>query len=211
MLGAAMRAGLMQDGYAVDWVRDGMAFDAAIKSHQYDCLLLDLGLPDTSGDELLRALRTAQAGIPVIVITARAEIENRIKLLDLGADDYLVKPVDLDELSARIRAIMRRGVPPETEVLTTGCMKIDFGAHQVTVNDTPVKLTRKEFWLLETLIRNRTRVMSRQQLEQAVYGWGDEVESNAVEVHIYHLRKKMGIPVIRTVRGVGYQFSDELS
>ncbi len=210
MLGAATRAGLVQDGYIVDWVREGAAFLAVIKVHTYDAVLLDLGLPDASGVDLLRTLRSTQNHTPVIIITARGQVSDRVQLLDLGADDYVSKPFDLDELTARIRAVTRRGVGQAAEALECGPLRLNLSSHTATWREAPLSLTNKEFWLLETFLRNRPRVLSRRQLEEAVYGWGDEVESNAVEVHIHHLRKKISPQVIRTVRGVGYQFGNDL-
>lgn len=210
MIGAATRAGLIQDGYIVDWVRDGTSFAAVVKTHTYDAVLLDLKLPDSSGVDLLRTLRASQNHVPVIVITARGHVGDRVQLLDLGADDYLTKPFDLDELTARIRAVTRRSTGQPAEALECGQLKLNLAAHSATWRGELLSLTNKEFWLLETFLRNRTRVLTRRQLEEAVYGWGDEVESNAVEVHIHHLRKKIVPNVIRTVRGVGYQFGNEL-
>lgn len=209
MLGAATRAGLVQDGYIVDWIHEGATFLTVAKSHAYDAVLLDLALPDASGIDLLRTLRLAQNHTPVIVITARGQVSDRVQLLDLGADDYLSKPFDLDELSARIRAVTRRGGSQVPEALACGPLQLNLASHTATWRGAALTLTNKEFWLLETFLRNRNRVLSRRQLEEAVYGWGDEVESNAVEVHIHHLRKKISPQIIRTVRGVGYQFGTD--
>lgn len=210
MLGAATRTGLVQDGYIVDWIREGATFLTVAKSHAYDAVLLDIALPDASGIDLLRTLRLAQNHTPVIVITARGQVSDRVQLLDLGADDYVSKPFDLDELSARIRAVTRRGSSQAAEALACGPLQLNLASHTATWRGVALTLTNKEFWLLETFLRNRNRVLSRRQLEEAVYGWGDEVESNAVEVHIHHLRKKTSPQVIRTVRGVGYQFGTDL-
>ena len=212
MLGLAVQTGLKQLGFAVDWVSNGADAAVAVSTHQYDAVMLDLGLPDMSGESLLKLIRARNPGIVVMVMTARYGIRDRINLLDIGADDYMVKPVDLDELSARLRAVMRRVTstpPPEGEEL--GALKLFPARRAASWHGTPVELTSKEYWLLETLVRRRHQVLTRAQLEEALYGWGEEVGSNAVEVHIHFLRRKFSARFIQTVRGVGYQLSsDEL-
>ena len=212
MLGRAMCLGLMQNGYAVDWVTDGEAGLAALKAHRYDCVLLDLGLPRLTGEEFLRLVRASgDTYQPIIVITARGQVEDRILMLDQGADDYLVKPFDLEEMSARMRAVVRRshGGDHDTGQLLHGPLTMSPSNRTVTWYGQPVSLTTKEFWILELLMRRRNRTVSRQQIEDALYGCGEEVESNAVQVHVHHLRRKLDPRIILTVRGVGYQLCPE--
>jgi DNA-binding response OmpR family regulator len=209
LLGPAIKRGLEQDGFAVDLVADGHAADAAVLSHAYDVIVLDLGLPRVEGDTLLRAWRARDDTTPVIVLTARGFVMDRVRLLDMGADDYLVKPFDLIELCARMRALVRRSAGAAADVLEHGPIRLARDSRTVTFNGSRVDLTNKEFSILEALLRNRNRVLSRRQLEESLYGWGDEVESNAVEVHIHHLRRKLGRDLIATVRGVGYRLTPE--
>ncbi|RYX97838.1 MAG: response regulator transcription factor [Comamonadaceae bacterium] len=203
-LGATIESWLQLDGYAVDWLRRGDHADAALATHDYHCLLLDRGLPGASGDAVLAGLRARRGTLPVIVITARDAVQDRIEGLDLGADDYLVKPFDLEELSARIRAALRRATPEPSPTLRHGGVELDPAARLVTVNGTPVTLTSREFSILHALMRHPGRVLSRAQLEETLYAWGDEVESNTIEVHVYNLRKKVGSKFIRTLRNQGY-------
>ncbi|MDO9406491.1 MAG: response regulator transcription factor [Polaromonas sp.] len=203
-LGATMESWLQMDGYAVDWLRRGDQADAALATHDYQCLLLDRGLPGMTGDAVLAALRSRGAALPVIVITARDALQDRIEGLDLGADDYLVKPFDLEELSARIRAALRREAREPSPLMRHGTIELDPAAKRVTQDGQPVTLTSREFNVLHALMRRPGHVLSRAQLEETLYGWGEEVESNTIEVHIYNLRKKLGSRVIRTHRNQGY-------
>ncbi len=204
LLGAGLRAGLAQHGFLVDWVRDGVAAERELTQGHYEAAVLDLGLPRQDGMDTLRAVRAKGNATPVLVLTARDALESRIAGLDLGADDYIVKPVDLGELAARLRALVRRahGVPQPR--LTLGAVSLDPAARRVWLGDEPVELSVREFDLLHVFVLNAERVLSRDQLEQHLYQWGSEVSSNAVEVHIYNLRRKLGSGVIETVRGVGY-------
>ncbi len=204
LLGDGMQAVLTQQEFDVDWVRDGEAGDQALREGTYDVVLLDLNLPGMSGLEILRRLRAAGVTTPVLVLTSRSEVTDRVRALDGGADDYLVKPFDVSELCARIRALHRRNLGQLNALLRIGDLALDTAARRVLVGEQPVLLSGREFDVLQLLMENAGRVLSRQRLEEAVYGWSNEVESNAVEVHIHHLRKKLGINPIRTVRGVGY-------
>lgn len=204
LLGDGLRVGLGQEGYTVDWIRDGQAARLALETGSYVLVVLDLGLPRLSGLELLRALRAQGNGVPVLILTARDAVADRIAGLDSGADDYMIKPFDLDELAARIRALLRRRMGRASPVLRHGELALDPAAHRVTLAGEAVELSPREFALLQALLDNAGRVLSRAQLEESLYGWGEEVESNAVEVHVHHLRRKLGPELIRTVRGVGY-------
>jgi two-component system response regulator QseB len=204
MIGESVRAALRQDGYAVDWVRDGASADAAARNEHYDLVLLDLGLPGKGGLDILRGLRARGEATPVLVMTARDAIGDRVTGLDAGADDYLVKPFDLDELLARIRALLRRQTGQREGVLRHGALVLDPARHETTLDGTAVKLTVREFELLRTLLQRPGVPLSRARLETALYGWGEEVESNAIEVHVHALRRKLGALWIHTVRGVGY-------
>lgn len=203
-LGDGLTVGLRQDGYAVDWVKDGLAADLALKSESFDLLVLDLGLPRLAGMEVLARLRGRGQSLPVLILTARDATGDKIAGLDGGADDYLVKPVDLDELAARVRALARRTAGRAAPLLQHGELVLDPAARQVTQAGVPVELSGREFALLQALLENRGRVMTRAQLEGSLYGWRDEPDSNALEVHVHHLRKKLGAELIRTLRGVGY-------
>jgi DNA-binding response OmpR family regulator len=198
---------LSRDGYAVDWIQHGQGMADALASNEYDCLLLDLTLPDAKGEDLIRMARSRYPAMPSLVITARSGKVDRISVLDLGADDYLVKPIDLDEASARIRALTRRGARAQlwNSEIRHGPLKLDRARRSATWYDKAVSLTNKEFWLLETFVRNKTQVLTRAQLEQTLYGWEDQIDSNAVEVYIHYLRRKFSVRLIVTVRGVGYQ------
>jgi two-component system OmpR family response regulator/two-component system response regulator QseB len=196
--------GLRQEGYAVDWVKDGIAADLALQNETYDVLVLDLGLPRLSGMEVLVRLRGRGQTLPVLILTARDATGDKIAGLDSGADDYLVKPVDLDELAARVRALSRRSAGRANPELKLGELVLDPAAHQVRLAGVPVELSTREFSLLQVLMQNAGRVLTRAQLESSLYGWRDEPDSNALEVHIHHLRKKLGAECIKTLRGVGY-------
>ncbi len=206
MIGKTLYAALQQDGYAVDWVKDGQAARVALDTSDdaYALVLLDLGLPRKSGLELLRDLRRAGNKVRVLIVTARDAVTDRVAGLDAGADDYLVKPFSLDELAARMRAVLRRDVARGDNVLTNGAIALDPGARTVTRDGTAVDLSPREFALLAALLERPGTALSKAQLEERVYAWGDEVESNAIEVHVHNLRRKLGADAIRTVRGVGY-------
>lgn len=204
LLGSGVRAALAEMGFAVDWVRDGEAANVALTDECYDLLVLDLGLPRCSGTEVLRRLRAASRDLPVLILTARDRVADRIAGLDAGADDYLIKPFDVDELGARLRALQRRRGGHASAVIEHGNLRLDPAAHQVTRNGAVLDLSPREFAVLHLLLANPGRVQSRAQIEEKLYAWGQEVESNAVEVHVHRLRRKLGNDLIRTVRGVGY-------
>ena len=204
LLGDAVQAGLKQAGHAVDWVRDGVAAEAALAAEDYAAVVLDLGLPRKGGLDVLRGLRTKKRALPVLILTARDTVEDRITGLDAGADDYLVKPFDLGELKARLRALLRRAGGQPAPVLAAAGVRLDPATRAVSCGGTPVDLSAKEYALLQALMQQPGRALSRTQLEEQLYGWGEEVGSNAVEVHIHNLRKKLGNDAIRTLRGIGY-------
>jgi DNA-binding response OmpR family regulator len=207
MLGDGLRAGLRQMGFQVDWVRDGVAAERELRAVDYAAAVLDLGLPGKDGMEVLQALRAARNTIPVLVLTARDAVPDRIRGLDAGADDYVLKPVDLHELAARLRSLVRRSHGVAQDMLQAGALSLDPSARQVTWMGEAIPLSTREFDLLHTLMRSAGRVLSREQLEQQMYSWGLEVESNTIEVHIHHLRRKLQADVIQTVRGVGYMLN----
>lgn len=209
MVGESMRQGLRQDGFTVDWVQDGGAAELALENGVYDLLLLDLGLPRKEGLDVLKQLRRRGNQIPVLVVTARDAVADRITGLDAGADDYLVKPFDLDELAARMRALLRRRSGRTDPVIRHGRLILNPATREVVYADKPIALSAREFALLEALLNRPGAVLSREQLEEKVYGWGEEVESNTVEVYIHALRKKLGQDFIKNVRGVGYRVSKE--
>lgn len=204
LLGDAVQAGLKQAGFAPDWVEDGVAAEAALASEPFAAVVLDLGLPKRSGLDVLKRLRQRGAKVPVLILTARDGIEDRIGGLDAGADDYLVKPFDLGELAARLRALVRRSGGNASPLVIAGDLELDPAAHVVCRAGQPVELSAREFALLHALMQSAGRVLSKAQLEQQLYAWGEEVESNTVEVYIHHLRRKLGAERIRTLRGVGY-------
>lgn len=204
MLGDGLRAGLRQLGFQVDWVRDGKGAERELASGVYAAGVLDLGLPLKDGLEVLQALRARKIATPVLVLTARDAIADRVRGLDLGGDDYVVKPVDLNELAARLRSLIRRAHGQMQEVLGCERVELDPSSRQVRLDGQVVALSTREFDLLHALVRNMGRVLSREQLEQQMYSWGHEVESNTIEVHIHHLRRKLHPELIQTVRGVGY-------
>jgi two-component system OmpR family response regulator/two-component system response regulator QseB len=209
LLGDGLRAGLRQLGFLVDWVRDGDAAERELRAEPYDAAVLDLGLPRKDGIDVLAAVRAADIKVPVLILTARDAVPDRIRGLDVGADDYVVKPVDLDELGARLRALIRRSHGQPRETLTAHGIVLDPAARSVLNAGEPVVLSGREFDLLHTLMLNAGRVLSREQIEKHLYSWGQEVESNAVEVHVHHLRRKLGSALIQTVRGVGYVLAKE--
>jgi len=210
MIGEAVRAGLRQDGFTVDWVRDAESADAAVKAESYAVVLLDLGLPRKGGLDWLRELRRRGNRMPVLVLTARDAVPDRVAGLDGGADDYLVKPFDLDELAARVRALLRRHAGRAEPLLQHADLTLDLAARTAVFKGEPVSLSAREFAVLAALLERPGAILSRAQLEQRLYGWGEEIESNAVEVHIHHLRKKLGADFIRNVRGLGYTLSKTL-
>lgn len=205
MIGEAIRAGLKRDGFAVDWVASTAAAAPALATEPYELLLLDLGLPGSDGLTLLKALRARGTALPVLIITARDAVADRVAGLDAGADDYLVKPFDLGELAARIRALLRRKAGRSGPRLEHRGVSLDPAAHRVTLGGSEVTLSPREFALLEILLERPGAILSRGQLEERIYGFGEEIESNAIEVHVHGLRRKLGADFILTVRGVGYR------
>jgi len=204
MIGAGIQRGLKQDGFVVDWVQDGRAAEHALAENVHDLLVLDLGLPRREGLDVLRAMRGRGDARPVLIVTARDTVADRVAGLDAGADDYVVKPFELTELAARIRALLRRSAGRTQRVLAHGDIELDPVTHETRVRGEPVALSAREFALLEALLARPGAILSRAQLEDRLYGWGEEVESNAVEVHIHALRRKLGADAIRNVRGVGW-------
>ena len=206
LLGDGLQAGLRHCGFQADWLRDGESARSALATEDYAAVVLDLGLPRLDGLGVLRALRAAGKPTPVLVLTARDSTPDKVLGLDSGADDYLIKPIDLDELAARLRALIRRAAGQATPRLSLGNITLDPAGRRAYLDGAPLELPAKEFALLELLMRNAGRVISRAQLESALYGWDEGVESNAVEVYIHHLRRKLGAERIRTLRGIGYLF-----
>ena len=204
MIGASVQSGLRQEGYSVDWVRDGAAAELALASGVHELVLLDLGLPRKTGLDLLAGWRRNGLVLPVLVITARDSVADRVKGLDAGADDYLVKPFSFDELVARIRALMRRQAGRASPLMENGSLTLNPATHEVFLDGSPVYLSGREFALLQALLEQPRVPLSRAQLEERIYGWDEEVESNTVEVYIHSLRRKLGAGWIRNVRGVGY-------
>jgi len=204
LLGDGLQAGLRQLGFLVDWVRDGEAAERELRAQPYAAAVLDLGLPRKDGLDVLAAIRLARIATPVLVLTARDAVPDRIRGLNIGADDYVVKPVDLHELAARVRALVRRAHGEPQERLSAQDVVLDPAARSVRQAGVAVTLSTREFDLLQALMLSAGRVLSREQLEQQLYSWGKEVESNAVEVHIHNLRRKLGTTLIQTVRGIGY-------
>ena len=204
LLGEGTRKGLTQDGYTVDWVKDGELANEALKNEMFDLVVLDLGLPKMPGTTILQKLRERGSTTPVLILTARDSVEDRVKGLDSGADDYLTKPFELHELLARLRALQRRNALRAAPLLVHNDISLDPASHTVSYKNEPVNLSRREFALLHVLLENAGRVLSREHLTQSLYGWGEEVDSNALEVHVHNLRKRCGQEFIRTVRGIGY-------
>lgn len=208
LLGEAICAGLKQQGYTVDWLQDGLAVENTILSSEvFDLIILDIGLPKRSGLEILRHIREEGVRTPVIMLTARDSSE--VHGLDSGGDDYVVKPFDFDILNARIRALLRRAAHRASPKVEYDGIILDPAAHQVRFNGQPIEISRREFALLQKLLENVGKVLSRDRLTQTLYGWGDEIDSNALEVHIHNLRKKFGSKLIRTIRGIGYMVDTE--
>lgn len=209
LLGEGVELGLRQVGYAVDWVQDGEAASTALMYESYDLMVLDLGLPKKSGLEVLKDLRNSGDQLPVLILTAMATVEHRVAGLDAGADDYLSKPFDLAELYARLRALARRNTGRTETIIEYADIRLNPAAHDVHKGGEKVEISRREYAVLLSLLENTGRVMSREMLEQTMYGWGEEVGSNAVEVYVHHLRKKLGNDLIRTIRGIGYMIDKE--
>ncbi len=210
MIGASVRTGLRQDGYVVDWVHDGASAEIALQNEPgYGLVLLDIGLPRKDGFELLETLRRRKNRIPVLIITARDAVTDRVRGLDLGADDYLVKPFDLVELAARIRAVLRRNAGRAEPTVEWGGFVLDPSRRRVLYRGRDIAVSAREYSLLEALLDRAGKPLSRAQLEERLYGWGEEVASNSIEVHVHNLRKKLGEGAIRTVRGVGYAIEGE--
>lgn len=204
LLGSGVCDGLRHFKYTVDWVKDGLSAEQAIRNEHFDAAILDIGLPKLSGYALLERIRNRGIGLPVLILTARETVEDRVKGLDLGADDYLVKPFDLNELCARLRALIRRFTSRSVPVINYKEISLNPASYMVTYKGELVNLPRREFALLQKLLENIGRVISRDHLMQNLYGWEDDVDSNALEVHVHNLRKKFGADFIRTIRGVGY-------
>jgi DNA-binding response OmpR family regulator len=204
LLGEGVRAGLAQAGFALAWVEDGEKAKLVLASEPFDAVVLDLGLPKLDGLSVLRQLRAARNPVPVLILTASDTVPDRVAGLDAGADDYLAKPFALAELQARLRALVRRSKGAAQPVLRQGRVTLDPARRTVTLDGEPVELSAREFATLHALLLNAGRVMSRAQLEEKLYGWGEEIESNAIEVYVHHLRRKLHPELIRTVRGVGY-------
>jgi two-component system response regulator QseB len=207
MIGAAAQQGLRHEGHTVDWVRDGQAAEAAVAGAAYDLVLLDLGLPKKDGLSILRGWRARSNAVPVLIVTARDAVSDRVAGLDAGADDYLVKPFDLDELSARVRAVLRRRAGRTDALIHVGPLEIDTAARRVRFKGEEISLSAREYALLEALADRPGAYLSRAQLEERLYGWDEEIASNAVEVHIHGLRRKLDPELIRNVRGLGYTLS----
>ena len=208
LLGDGIRAGLKLADHAVDWVRDGEAARLALLDHDYDACVLDLGLPRRDGLSVLKELREAGKTLPVLILTARDTSADKVAGLDAGADDYLTKPFDLPELQARLRALIRRASGSATPTLCHAGVVLDPAAKRVTQDGAAVALSAREYAVLHELLTHKNRIRTRTQLEQSLYAWGEEADSNTVEVFIHHLRRKFGTDFIRTVRGLGYQLSD---
>jgi len=205
MIAETVLESMGREGYAIDWAQDGRAAELSLGNGVYDLVLLDLGLPKKDGIDLLNSYRKQGGQAPVIILTARDSVNERIRGLDAGADDYLIKPFDLDELAARARALLRRRTGQKQPIYSHGELTLDPAAHEVKKNSAPVALVPREFALLQALIEEPARVFTRSELEDKLYGWGDEVGSNTIEVHVHSLRRKIGAEQIVTVRGVGYR------
>jgi len=210
MLGKNLQQALLGQNYVVDWVQTGLSALAALQAEHFDLAVMDLGLPGLDGIRVIEEVRAQQLPLPILILTARDSVHDRIKGLDAGGDDYLLKPFDLNELFARLRALGRRNnAAAVVNEIRCGAIALDTANHQASYQGQPVTLARREFLLLEALLNRPGQVFTRQQLEQSLYGWGEEVESNALEVHIHHLRKKFSNELIQTVRGVGYRLNKE--
>jgi DNA-binding response OmpR family regulator len=204
LLGRALQTGLAQQGHAVDWLQDGVTAEIAARDGDYEAVLLDIGLPRQDGLHVLRNLRRAGFAAPILIITARDEVQDRVHGLDSGADDFIVKPFDMDELGARLRAAVRRSSGRPEAVVAYGELSVDPAARQATVGGALVPLTAREFALLMHMLEHRGQVRTRTQLQESLYNWESDIESNAIEVHVHNLRRKLGKELIRTVHGQGY-------
>lgn len=204
MIGESLREALRRQGYAADWVRDGRAADAVLASERFDAVLLDLGLPQRSGLEVLAALRARGDSTPVLLLTARDTLADKVRGLDAGADDYLIKPFELDELLARLRSLHRRHEGRASPLLEVADLQLNPATREVTRAGRPVLLSAREFALLQALLERPGAIVSRAQLEDRLYGWGEELESNAISVYMHQLRRKLGDDLLHTVRGLGY-------
>jgi DNA-binding response OmpR family regulator len=211
LLGAGLKAGLQQQGFGVDWVRDGVAAERELLTRLYQACVLDLGLPRQDGMHCLKTARHQKITTPVLVLTARDSVHHRIAGLDAGADDYLVKPVDLMELAARLRALVRRAHGVADPIMEAGALRLDPASRKVWLGDRGVDLSLREYEVLHIFMLHAGRVLTRGQIEQHLYAWGTEVSSNTVEVHIYNLRKKLRADVIETLRGVGYVLPQQVN
>lgn len=209
LLGEGTQTALKQEGYAVDWIQDGQHAETALLTESFDAVILDLGLPRKSGVEVLKTIRHRGIQTPVLILTARDSVNDRIMGLDAGADDYLTKPFSISEVSARLRAILRRAAGRSHPLISAQGVSLDPTAHQVTFKGENIKLSRREFALLQVLMENAGKVISRSKLTDSLYGWEDETDSNTLEVHIHHLRKKFGTSFIQTIRGIGYLVAKE--
>jgi two-component system OmpR family response regulator len=209
MIGESLRDQLKAERYAVDWVADGEAAQAALLAHRYDLVLLDLGLPRRDGMSVLEGLRRRKDRTPVLVATARDAVAQRVAALDAGADDYVIKPYDVEELLARLRALLRRASGQAEPAYEHAGARLDPATRQASLNGQPVELSAREWAVLESLLARPGQVLSRAQLEEKLYGWGDEVASNTIEVHVHGLRRKLGPDLIRNIRGVGYMVPRE--
>jgi len=211
LLGDAVKTGLTQFGYVVDWLKNGEIARTILKSELFELIILDLGLPKLSGLKLLQSIRQEGNSTPIIILTARDSVEDRIKGLDCGADDYITKPFDLNELSARIRALTRRSQGRADSEIHYKGITLDPASHSVTINNVLINIPRREFSLLLKLLENNGQVVTREQLMQSIYSWDDDVDSNTLEVHIHNLRKKLNATFIRTIRGIGYMAEKNLN
>ncbi|MDR7336179.1 MAG: response regulator [Roseateles sp.] len=208
MVGKSLQRGLLQAGFSVDWVRDGRQAELALGHRLHDLAILDLGLPQVDGMQLLKTLRDRGDGMPVLIASARDTVRDKIAGLEAGADDYVLKPFDLDELIARVRALLRRHAGSGSPLLRCGALVLDPAKRVVSLDGHPIELSAREFGLLEALMLRPGTVISKEKLEESLYGWGEEIASNAVEVHVHNLRRKLGAERIRNVRGVGYRVSE---
>lgn len=206
LLGDGIRTGLRHYGHTIDWVKDGKAANDVLTTtfENFDIVVLDIGLPKMSGLDVLKSMREKNITTPVVILTARETVDDRVKGLDAGADDYITKPFDLDELCARMRALQRRSKSRAKPIISYANITLDPASHVVHMDGEQIMISRREFALLQKLIENAGRVISREQLNQTLYGWGENIDSNALEVHIHNLRKRFGTSLIRTIRGVGY-------
>ncbi|MGJ7607688.1 response regulator [Variovorax sp. LT1R20] len=208
MIGKSLVRGLERSGWAVDWVRDGLLAQSAMADGDYSCVLLDLGLPKADGLEVLRRARSLKDDTPILILTARDGLGQRVEGLDLGADDYLLKPFELPELLARMRAVVRRRHGASNSIIGSGNVQLDLTTREILHNGTREVLTAREFALMHTMLERPGAIFSREQLESRIYGWGEEVMSNAVDVIIHNMRRKLGADTIRNVRGLGWRVVD---